>query len=418
MKAAEMIMADADRDDIFKNGSEPNVPPAPQPQQAPVPAAESEARIIEETITPAAGALGDDIAKILKDMKLPERRDVTLPGEQRAERDVRTFDTNLGAAAETPAAAAVEETPSIVTPQSGEKHATSITPVHTLKDDLRDVVHDKKISLVSAVSLEEKRRARRAAGPQETPANMQRSKRTFAILFTVLLLCVLGGGALFGVYTVMQRQSAPPPAALTSSSILFAEQSLVLPIANQSPSDLKQTLAAARNSSTGNLGSITRIIPAIIATSSNGTVQTRPATFGEFMAAIGAHPSDDLIRALGSDFFFGFHTVDTNAPLFVIPVTSYDHAFAGMLAWESTMNDDLTPIFTGVPDLTTDQNGLPVERTFQDVVMRNYDVRALKDDAGDIELYYSFPTQSILVIAESPYSFTEILSRLQAGREL
>jgi len=50
--------------------------------------------------------------------------------------------------------------------------------------------------------------------------------------------------------------------------------------------------------------------------------------------------------------------------------------------------------------------------------MRNYDARALKDDAGQIQLYYSFPTRNILIIAESPYTFAEVLSRLQAERRL
>jgi hypothetical protein len=50
--------------------------------------------------------------------------------------------------------------------------------------------------------------------------------------------------------------------------------------------------------------------------------------------------------------------------------------------------------------------------------MLNYDVRELKDDSGNVVLYYSFPTPNILVIAESPHSFTEVLSRLQAQREL
>ena len=59
-----------------------------------------------------------------------------------------------------------------------------------------------------------------------------------------------------------------------------------------------------------------------------------------------------------------------------------------------------------------------VKGRYEDLVMRNYDVRALKDDAGEIQLYYSFPTQNILIIAESPYSFPEILSRLQASRQL
>ena len=89
-----------------------------------------------------------------------------------------------------------------------------------------------------------------------------------------------------------------------------------------------------------------------------------------------------------------------------------------MLQWEERLNADLSPGFTALSVLTTDGDGLPVKRSYQDLVMRNYDVRALKDDSGTIQLFYSFPTQNILIIAESPYSFTEIISRLQAGRNL
>ena len=89
-----------------------------------------------------------------------------------------------------------------------------------------------------------------------------------------------------------------------------------------------------------------------------------------------------------------------------------------MLAWEKTMNADLSPVFTQVPMLKTDSNGLPVSRTFEDVVMNNYDVRALKDDSGAVQLYYSFPRPNILVIGESTYTFGEVLSRLQSARKL
>jgi hypothetical protein len=82
------------------------------------------------------------------------------------------------------------------------------------------------------------------------------------------------------------------------------------------------------------------------------------------------------------------------------------------------MNQDLAPAFDAVPVLTTGPDGLPTARTFTDAVMLNYDVRELKDDSGNVVLYYSFPTPNILVIAESPHSFTEVLSRLQAQREL
>jgi len=99
-------------------------------------------------------------------------------------------------------------------------------------------------------------------------------------------------------------------------------------------------------------------------------------------------------------------------------VTNYDRAFAGMLAWEATMNSDLSPAFTPVPSTILDVNGIPSARVFMDDVMRNYDVRELKDDSGTVQLYYSFPSKNLLIIAESPYSFPELLSRLQSVRRL
>jgi hypothetical protein len=361
------------------------------------------------------GDLGNDIAKILADVKLPERHDATSEKKQ-IENKAVTYDTALGTEQIAPQTIEEKQAPSAAASQEAPGTPSSVHSVHTLKDDLQHVVRDQKISVVRAVSLEEDRRSRDRSKVFDAAPEAPKRKRGLGILFSVLLLLVLGGGALVAVYIVMQGHAASPPAA--SSSILFAESAVALPIDNRAPDDLKRTLASARTSSQAALGSITEIIPTVTTTAADGSTQTRPATFGEFMNAIGAHPPDELIRALSSNFFFGIHTVDKQAPLFVVPVVSYDHAFAGMLAWEGTLNPDLAPIFTVVPALSKDANGLPVQRTFQDLVMRNYDTRALEDDSGQVELYYSFPTQNVLVIAESPYSFTEILSRLQAARQL
>lgn len=397
--------------------------PAGPPSPFPAPSA---------TATPD---LGNDIAKILADVKLLEHRDA--PSERKPiENKAAMFDTALGSGVVASPAQTTTLEPSYTSgenaalesrtapgaplpqsPQHVDTSPTTVHSVHTLKDDLQNVVRDEKISVVRAVSLEEDRRAREKSTMFDSVPVVQKKKRGIGILFSVLLLLLLGGGALLAVY-VVARGHAASPSAPAQSSILFAESAVTFPIDNQAPDDLKRTLASARAGSQGALGSITEVIPTVATTSANGVVQTRPATFAEFMNAMGAHPSDELIRALSSNFFFGIHTVDKQAPLFVIPVISYEHAFAGMLAWESSMNADLAPVFTAVPALTKDANGLPVERTFQDLVMRNYDTRALEDDSGQVELYYSFPTQNLLVIAESPYSFTEILSRLQAAREL
>ncbi|MDO8514482.1 MAG: hypothetical protein Q7S50_02980 [bacterium] len=397
--------------------------PAPAPQPKPRPPVTSAVPPVSMTLPVSAAkpepkTIRADITKILDEVKLPERRAPAQTGDQNGAADAKVVSPI------SPQAPSLKE--SIADPtqiskdvpaQSAKREAGSVAAVHTLKDDLQGVVRDKKISVVRAVSLEEDRRVRKAAEKVEAPATTQRSKRTFGVIFSIVLLMLLGAGALFGVYTVMQQRTGTPPPPINASSILFAEQSVPLSLDDTAQGDLKRMLASARVAQNGSLGSITRIIPVKTVGTDGGSEQV-PATFAEFMQALGVHAPEDLIRALGNDFFFGIHTVDKNAPLFVIPVTSHDHAFAGMLEWESSLNADLAPVFTSVPVLATDGNGLPIKRVFQDLVMRNYDVRALKDDSGTTQLYYSFPTQNILIIAESPYSFTEILSRLQASRKL
>lgn len=361
----------------------------------------------DETIAPAEGNNDQkkDLSKLLEEIRLPERRD-------------------FKAAADIPNAPPTKAEPAILEEhvvkgevEKNESPSSSIVaPVRTLKDDLQTVVREQKISLVHAATLEEeKKHGQEHLTPEQEEIRTRKTRRIAGILFASGILVLLGAGALFGVFFVMQEQQATAPAA--QSSILFAEQTVSFPLGGQSPQNLKDELAQARTNQLGTLGSITRVVPTIKSTSTSGSAQTAPATISQFFAALGMNPPQELMGAIGPDFFLGFHVVDTNAPILVIPVSSYDHAFAGMLAWEPTMNADLSPIFTPV-SMTKVANGVPVQRTFTDAVMRNYDVRQLTDDSGNVVLYYSFPTPNLLVIAQSPYSFTELLSRLQAAREL
>ena len=413
----------------------PPMPSTPPREEKPLSSVD-----VQKITPPNSGepALGNDIAKILAAVKLPERRDDAIPNEKKLPAEPKKFDTSIAGSALNDVAAQPALTPpekevkavppnsptGITVPPSsapGTKAEgvtkSSVTAVHTLKDDLQGVVHDQKISVVKAVSLEEDRRAHRSGDSSETPGAHQRSSRLFAIVFASLTLIGLGAGALFGVFFVMNQQKAPPQID-TGSSLLFSEQSVLLSLGTQPPAEIKRALESGRTSSQGALGSITHIVPVTTELDLEGASQNRLATFKEFMAAIGAHPPDEALRALGNNFFLGVHAADKSAPLIIVPVVSHARAFEAMLRWEETLNPDLAPLFTAVPTLTVDANGIPSKRTYEDLIMRNYDVRALKDDSGEIQLYYSFPTQNILIIAESPYSFPEILSRLQASRQL
>ncbi len=373
---------------------------APMPAQSlPEPLAAPESR--PRTFPTGEDAMQADIQKILGSIKLPERRGATPAAKPEKQIPVAPIEEHL----EKPA----QQEPA----QTGERPV--VTPLHTLRDDIQHVVREDKMSLVRAASLEEDRKIREAEGPQ-TLGSKQRASRTRGILFASALLIFLGLAAIGGVALVAQQQNAPA-AVPETTSLIFAEQNLILPIDGLSAMSIKAQIAQLRASQPGSLGSITRIIPTVTQATENGNV-TRPATTREFFEALGLSAPDELLRALGPTFFFGMHSADKNAPVFVISVSAYDHAFAGMLAWESVMNGDLTPIFTPVPIYRTGTDNIPHERLFEDAVIRNYDTRTLTDDTGTIQLYYSFPSPSILVIAESPYTFAEVLNRLRAQRRL
>lgn len=401
----------------------PPAAPTPAPATAIDPASQAPKNTPSAVQTPAAESLppittakspsdsiNTDIEKILRQVKLPERRDFRAVADTKAPAP----DTENPADAMTVKPPTAAEVAVAERAASGEDRA--LASVHTLKDDLQHAVKEKKISLVRAVALEQDKK-RDDAEFQEEFGRAERRKRVFGILFASFLLIGLGTAALFGVYFVMLGHAGTETQQL--NSIVFAEQSVALPLDSVTPSELKRRIAATRQTQIGSLGSITRIVPLTQGIAANGQpAQQLPATTEEFFSAIGANAPQDLLRSVGSEFFFGLHVVDKNSPVLVIPITSYDRAFAGMLAWENTMNADLSPAFTPVPATKLDSNGIPSQRIFIDDVMRNYDVRELKDDAGQVQLYYSFPSPKLLIISESPYSFPELLSRLQSVRRL
>lgn len=370
----------------------------------------------------AAGSVVRDgisnIAGMLKMIKLPERH------TQENKEPQRKYDTALvtdtpGKNAERAAALQNAAATASAINENLSKVSTPVDDVralHTLKDDLQHVVRDKKISLVRAVALEEEKRHRSTEVEEEfQPLPQQRPQSRYSIVL-IGTLVLLGSIAIGAVLFVMAQRSGQAAAPITAA-VLFAEQNAPLPIDNLAPTDIRREIGNARTSAALTLGAILEIVP-VTQQNVNGEPQMVPVTFSQFLEKIGTKAPAELPRALADQFFLGLHTVDENAPLIVIPVTSYERAFAAMLEWEKTMNADLSPMFTAVSPQSIGPDGLPTVRRFEDAVIRNYDVRALKDDSGTIQLYYSFPTRNVLIIAESPYSFPEILSRLRADRKL
>lgn len=364
--------------------------------------------------TQPARSTFSDFKQLLQKVRLPERRrDAPLAVVEQLSPSAPP----LGPAAPSFSPTS-EETPS---PEAEPTTATDRSPVvslHTMKDDVQDAVREQQISMVRAASLEAQKRARAAPPPpiiQKHEAAAPKSHRSILPVLMIVIFVALGGAALYGAYFLTSKQNIPVPPA---TGIIFAEQQSALSINGEGAGVLKQALSNILSSQGNGGGSIMQVIPTVSGTSGEGP---RKASLEEFLHTLGARPPDELVRALNSDFFLGIHAADVPSTVFIIPVTSYDHAFAGMLAWEEKIDADLQPLFKQISSYLppTSTTSLPARRTFQDYMIRNYDTRILRDDDGSVILYYSFtPQQNFLIIASSPYSFPEVLSRLQAQRKL
>jgi len=382
---------------------------------------------------------------------MPERRDM-VAATQNPSLQTALTDAPYRASAQLDAAPPTTDVPSalelsieqnkLAAPPETQAPVTglsSVVSLHTMKSDLQSVVRKDSISLVRAASMEADKRPGKLPEKAAAPGAPKRWRSALLIVSATLVLFGLGGAALYAVYYL---KTTKPSAAASAAGLLFAEQQIALPIDAQSSAAIKQNIQSIMTGQGAPSNSIIEVWPII--PSIDEAQAPRAATFAEFLRALGARPSEEFIRSLSEEFFFGIHFADAPSPLFVVPVVSYDHAFAGMLAWEKSINTEFGGLFvqlppyrtvlvpaivsatstsatsteaTSTPRMVETQEPVP-PRAFEDLVMRNYDVRALKDDNGNIVLYYSFPTQDLLVISASPYTFPEVLSRLQAARKL
>jgi len=362
--------------------------------------------------THAKSPTNKEMADLLKSVGLPEHSARPQKKEEEGSQTERS-DGNANQTDEVKKAPDSKEEEGRGNQDAKEGARTGIPAIRTLRDDMHSTVHEGNMSLVRAAALEQdKRRYQPSKTEKRESRESSFSGKTRGILFATVILAVLGAGAIAGIYYASRQEESTPSLPQANDGIIFAENALLLDLSGMRPFEVKQSLESAREAASLSLGAIARIVPAAVSPESQALT---PLTAQEFLLAIGANAPDSLARSLDDNFFLGVHTIDTNAPLIIFPVIAYERAFAAMLEWEEFINTDISPPFSAIPRSYRTEDGLETV-SFEDIVIRNFDVRVLRDRSGTVRFLYAFPTRSILVIGESPHTFTEVLSRLQAAR--
>ncbi|MEI8061856.1 MAG: hypothetical protein WCG97_00975 [bacterium] len=315
---------------------------------------------------------------------------------------------------------------------------TSISPIETYNGDVSIALKkDNMSALQIALAEQRKQQERQDVGEVVN----QKSSGLFAkILMILLLLAVIIGGYLWWAgYLVpnsndINNGTQEKNTVITQNQIsIKIEKRQILPVDGKDPVSVINYLMRAKSEDV-DLATVKEIILG----SQNGTQGTstvQKISTSEWFGRLGTHASPQLIRSLGDDYIFGVYGDALKDTFLILNVKSYDSAFAGMLSWESYMNDDIgdliardTSTLPVAPTLATStkskksattslvRTDITDQKVFTDRIIFNKDSRILYEPNGQSRMLYSFIDPKTLVIVSSEAGLREIISRLTTGK--
>ena len=265
--------------------------------------------------------------------------------------------------------------------------ADGLSPLRTYQSDVETLIKRENSSLADIAIAE--------AGKKAASVSPEGNRAAPIFLICSILLSAAALGALAWVYFARE---APTPNAVAKVSLpLPVDKEITIDTAGKNK---EQFLRALEEGKGINLLPNSFLGFAFIKKTGENI---EPVSAGDFFTIISSQAPSSLIRAFGKKLTYGFHKLEKNYPYAVLEIDDYPRASAGMLVFEKSFIRDIGSIFlekTSVGSLS----GKP----FEDVVIKNKDTRALRDNSGNIVLLYSFADKQTLFIAAKGETLEEL----------
>jgi len=134
------------------------------------------------------------------------------------------------------------------------------------------------------------------------------------------------------------------------------------------------------------------------------------STTESFFAALNTQAPSWFIRSLSPEFTLGYKSGTETRGFLILKTTSYDNGFAGMLKWEGDIAQDLAGILAPL-DVSTSS-----EKAFADSIVKNKNVRELKNADGSSVLVYTVFDRETIIIARDESLLQELFTKLSSSR--
>jgi hypothetical protein len=299
-----------------------------------------------------------------------------------------------------------------------------VRPLETFQRDIESVVQDGNVSVLSIAAAEANRRSSQGLGGGEESVKESKSSlvRNIFLIIGGLVFLVAASGALAYLVT---RPTSVPVATDQTPTTPFINVDAVKNI-TITPDETRDTvmanLDAARQATSLSLGLMSQLLVTESSSTPSGET-TAPLDAQDFFTLIAPNIPAELARSFEPNYLLGVHVYNGNQAFVILSVYSYEEAYAGMLAWEPYLQEDLAPLFSYTPSPHIPEEGITttaattsnqlIQTGFVDAIVENHDARVLENSSGDIYLLWTFLDSSTLVITTNDATLREIISRLK-----
>ena len=307
---------------------------------------------------------------------------------------------------------------------------SSVRPLETYRGDIEQIIQKKNVSVVSIAAAEAQRRAFAGqAQKPEAPAQQGESHelglRIAAVVGGVVLIAAAAGLLAF---IFLQPQANAPVQNNLPAPFISVDQTQVIQIPQQEWR--RESVVAATLDARGKTALSLGLIARLYLTQATTTEFPPSIAAQTLLATLAPEVPAELLGALSGEHLLGVHSFDGNQAFLLLDVEHYEGAYAGILAWEWSMEVDLAPLFTRTPRPRIPEEGIApstssgqatttattpqqfLQTKFIDRIVENRDARVIQNSFGDILLLWTFLDRNTLLITTNEYTLREVVSRL------
>jgi hypothetical protein len=297
----------------------------------------------------------------------------------------------------------------------GQKKAEEVGSRHTLKSlrtfesDIAEALKKQKTSMVQiALAEHHAETAKNEVAKQEEKKSSAFLLGSIALIVLSLVMIGIGGWYIFtgkGITSILGPQVTP---------LVYTEKTYELKGDELTTATLRATLAQEITQVTLSPDTIEYLYVTELITpiDTNENPYRSIVSTERFFTLTDNSAPDWMIRSLGDEFMLGIHAWNGNQVFFLFTVPNFDIAFSNMLSWEKDIPDDILPLIGWAGDRTV------YTRPWEDLLVRNQDIRVLRDSTGNIVLAYTFFGSETLILATSIDTIDEVITRIiQKRRE-